>query len=290
MEKMAATGQNVFSGSYTQRNAKFIAVTSGKGGVGKTSFVMNYAIALAEREKKVLLFDADLGMANVDVLMKASSRYNIIDVIDGFKEMNEVITKTDYHIDLIAGGSGISKLGSLDDLQMKRITDGFTWLQTHYDYVFIDTGAGLSRNVTAFVHAADETIVVTTPEPHAITDAYSIVKVLLEENKKLKLKLLINKCETTGEGEAVMKRVSRVIRDFLGYTINESGCIMESKAVSRSIRQQTPFMASYPTSDVAKCLRGLADEEIALLHEYHADPEPVTNTFVGKFMRLFRMA
>ena len=273
---------------------KFTAVTSGKGGVGKTSFTINYAIALAEQGQRVLLFDADLGMANVDVLQKASSRHGIVDVMDGGRNMHEVITRTEYGFDIIAGGSGMAKLGALSPAQLQRITDGFSWLASHYDHVLIDTGAGLSRNVTAFIHAADETIVVTTPEPHAITDAYSIIKVILEENPTLRLKLLINKCESNSEGLDVMKRVSRVIRNFLDYTITPIGCMPESKAVSRSIREQAPFMATRPDSDVAKCLRGIAEAECrehpAAQRRQGAEKRPTEATFVGRFMRLLHMA
>ncbi len=273
---------------------KFTAVTSGKGGVGKTSFTINYAVALAEQGLRVLLFDADLGMANVDVLIKASSRYGIVDVMDGGRNMHEVITRTDYGFDIIAGGSGMAKLGALSPTQLQRITAGFTWLASQYDHVLIDTGAGLSRNVTAFIHAADETIVVTTPEPHAITDAYSIVKVILEEDPKLRLKLLINKCESNAEGADVMKRVSRVIRNFLDYTITPIGCMPESKAVGRSIREQVPFMASRPESDVARCLRGIAETECRsrpVAQRTGAEEKRPTETgFVGRFMRLLHMA
>jgi len=273
---------------------KFTAVTSGKGGVGKTSFTINYAVALAEQGQRVLLFDADLGMANVDVLIKASSRFGIVDVMDGGRNMHEVITRTEYGFDIIAGGSGMAKLGALSPAQLQRITTGFAWLASQYDHVLIDTGAGLSRNVTAFIHAADETIVVTTPEPHAITDAYSIIKVILEENPKLRLKLLINKCESNAEGIDVMKRVSRVIRNFLDYTITPIGCMPESKAVSRSIREQVPFMAARPDSDVARCLRGIAETECrahpTTQRGNTEEKRPTETNFVGRFMRLLHMA
>ena len=279
--------------SQTHGHCKFIAVTSGKGGVGKTSFIMNYAIALAEYGRKVLLFDADLGMANVDVLMKTSSRSSIVDVIEGYRNMHEVITQTAYGIDIIAGGSGMAKLAVLAPAQMQRITAGFTWLESHYDYVLIDTGAGLSKNVTSFVFAADETIVVTTPEPHAITDAYSIIKVILEESRQVKLKLLINKCESIGEGNDVMKRVSRVIRNFLDYTVTPAGCLPESRSVGRSIREQIPLMISHSNSDVAKCLRSMAEAETAsdaVSRREETEKRPTGESFVGRFMRRFRTA
>jgi len=293
--RLPADCQMLPNSSPAAARCRFIAVTSGKGGVGKTSFVINYAIALAERGRKVLLFDADLGMANVDVLMKTSSRSSIVDVIEGYRSMHEVITPTAYGIDIIAGGSGMATLGALAPAQMQRITLGFKWLESHYDYVLIDTGAGLSKNVTSFVFAVDKTIVVTTPEPHAITDAYSIIKVILEESRDVKLKLLINKCESNSEGIDVMKRVSRVIRNFLDYTVTPIGCMPESRSVSRSIREQVPLMASHPNSDVAKCLRGIAETEtlsdaVSRLEDAETEKRPTGESFVGRFMRRFKMA
>lgn len=240
------------------RRCKFTTVTSGKGGVGKTSFIINYAIALAQQGKRVLLFDADLGMANIDVLLKTSSKYNIIDVIEGNRNMNEVITEAVGGIHLIAGGSGMQKLSSLTPAQFHRITSGFSYLEAHYDFVLIDTGAGLSKNVTTFVYAADESIVITTPEPHAITDAYSIIKVLLDETADINLKLIVNKCETPAEGTEVLKRITHVIRNFLNYKIVPICFIPETKVVGKSIREQVPFMLSQPNSDIAKLLTSLA--------------------------------
>lgn len=269
------------------RRCRFIAITSGKGGVGKTSFLINYAIALAKAGKRVLLFDADLGMANIDVLLKTSARGSIIDIIDGRRSMKEVIVEAPGGIHLIAGGSGMQKLSSLSPSQTQRITNGFSWLEVQYDFVLIDTGAGLSKNVTTFVHAADETIVITTPEPHAITDAYSIIKVILDNDRSVNLKLIVNKCESATEGTEVLKRITQVIRNFLGYRITPLCYILDSRIFSRSIREQVPFMISQPQSDIARLMTNLANAAI-LGTELPSDPvKSGLGGFVGKLARLF---
>ncbi len=265
----------------------FITVTSGKGGVGKTSFIINFAISLAKQGKKVLLFDADLGMANVDVLLKTNTRYSIVDVIEGTKGINEVIAEAPGGINLIAGGSGMQQLASLTPAQFNRITSGFGYLESQYDYVLIDTGAGLSKNVTNFIFASDETIILTTPEPHAITDAYSIIKVILEEDRDVDLKLIVNKCETPAEGTEVLKRITGVVKNFLNYTIIPLGHIPESKVVSRSIREQVPFALNHPSSDVGKAVAALAEKQINPLTQEQSRRESKPSSFVNRFIKLF---
>ncbi|MCX8131234.1 MAG: AAA family ATPase [Clostridia bacterium] len=264
---------------------RFITITSGKGGVGKTSFIINYAITLARKGKKVVVLDADLGMANVDVLMKVNSRYNIIDVIDGSKSIQEVIIEAPGGIKLVPGGSGIQDLANLTPPQFYRITAGFSFLEQNFDYVLIDTGAGLSKNVTNFIYAADETVILTTPEPHAITDAYSIIKVILDKSRDIHLKLIINKCETSQEGEAVLSRITSVVRNFLNYNIVPCGYIPESKYVSRSIKEQVPLCISYPTCDIARSLETIVNSEIG--SSLRDTPASTVTGFVNKFKSFF---
>jgi flagellar biosynthesis protein FlhG len=230
-------------------------------------------------------------MANVDVLLKASTRYSIVDVIDGHKSMNEVISEAPGGISIIAGGSGMQKLASLSPAEYNRITCGFSYLESCFDYVIIDTGAGLSKNVTNFIFSSDETIVITTPEPHAITDAYSIIKVILEESHDVNLKLIINKCETPAEGAEVLKRITGVVKNFLNYSVEPLGFLPESRAVSRSIKDQVPFVLSQPYSDIARAVKELAEKEAR--HHMNDDASPLKRnmpSFISKFMKLFQNA
>ena len=272
------------------RKCKFVTVTSGKGGVGKSTFVINYAIALTKLGKKVALFDVDLGMANIDVLLKCSTRYNIVDVIDGRKSINEVICPAVDNISIIAGGSGMQRLSDLTAVQYNRISNGFNFLESNYDYVFFDTSAGLSKNVTNFIYSSDETIILTTPEPHAITDAYSIIKVIIEEDRNINLKLIVNKCETPAEGAEVLNRITNVVKNFLNYAMHPLGTIPESKIVSRSIKEQSPYILTYPFSDVARSIASLAEKELqsALKEEFSTSRR--IKSFVNKLLKLFENA
>lgn len=263
---------------------KFVTISSGKGGVGKTSFIINYALSLADKGKKVVLLDADLGMANIDVLLKVSTKYNLIDVIDGTKTLKDIIVDAPGGIKIIPGGSGLQDLANLTNTQLYRITSGFDYLENNFDYVLIDTGAGLSKNVTNFIFSSDETIIVTTPEPHAITDAYSIIKVILDKSRDVDLKLIINKCETIQEGEAVLNRISGVVKNFLNYSINPFGYILESKIVTKSLKEQIPMYLSYPNSDPVKNIEVIVGRELGnsgLQNRSHV------SSFVSKFKSLF---
>ncbi len=269
---------------------RFITVTSGKGGVGKTSFIINYALGLIKRGKKVVLMDADLGMANIDVLLKLTPKYNLIDVIDGSKTLQEIIVAAPGGVKLIPGGSGIQDLAYLTEEQIARITVGFYYLSKNFDYVLIDTGAGLSKNITNFIFASDETIIVTIPEPHAITDAYSIIKVILSISSDVNLKLVVNKCETLVEGQSILNKMTKVVKNFLDFDIVPIGCILESKVVSRAIKEQTPFYITYAKSEATRAIDVIVNSELG--EEMTKEvPEILnsirSNSFITKFKSFF---
>ncbi len=271
----------------TQSNfnkCKFITVTSGKGGVGKTAFIINYAISLARKGKKVALLDADLGMANVDVLLKLCPRYNLVDVIDGSRKLSSILIDGPEGIKFVPGGSGIQGLSNLSSLQFNRIISGFEYLEKNFDYVLIDTGAGLSTNITNFIFSSDETIIMTTPEPHAITDAYSIIKVILDSNRNVKLALLINRCESSNEGKFVSDKIINVVKRFLDYNLTSIGFLPETRIVSKSIRKQSPFIISYQNSDIARTVECIAENEVLNKKTTQAY---IFSSFASKFKSFF---
>jgi len=256
-----ATPNSIVRSSDTSpsRPAKVLAVTSGKGGVGKTCFSISFAIALQNLGKRVLLFDADLGMANVDVLLNIKPEFDIQDVISGDKSINEVILKGPGGVNFIPGASGLQQLAYLSDSQFNRIITGFNEIEKDFDYLIIDTGAGLSKNVTNFLLSCDEILLVTTPEPHAVMDAYSIIKVIKDLNTTQGINLIINRCESRAEALVILNKMRSISQRFLKVNINYLGYIQEDRNVTRSIKSQVPLMLMYPDSPSSRCIKYIAE-------------------------------
>jgi flagellar biosynthesis protein FlhG len=237
---------------------RVIAVTSGKGGVGKTNVVVNLAIALAQMGKRVMILDADLGMANVDVLMGLIPRYNLMDVIQGQKSIKDIVLRGPANVGLIPGGSGLQELANLEYYQRERLLHGLQVFEEEADFLLIDTGAGISKNVIGFVSAAHEAIVVVTPEPTAITDAYGIIKVLSRIKAHDRVYLVVNRASTWAEAQITAEKVVSAATRFLKFKVSHLGSIMEDRTVSRAVMSQVPLLTAFPHSSAAKNLRSIA--------------------------------
>jgi len=241
-----------------------IAVTSGKGGVGKTVFAINLGIALAELGKRVCVVDGDLGTANVDVLLNLTPQYNLAHVVAGEKNIFEVVMPGPRDLIVLPGGSGLQELTSLDDRQFNRLLTQFDQLERYVDIMLLDTGSGLSRSVTNFVQAADETIILTTPEPHAITDAYALVKVASKDQPNLKLHLVVNRVQDESEAREIARKMTFASQRFLEQDLRYLGHVPEDPSVGKAVRLQQDLMSSQPRSRAAACLRAIAHR---LVHE-----------------------
>src|SRR6476660_2374294 len=200
----------------TRASANVIAVTSGKGGVGKSNVAVNLAIKFASAGKNVVLLDADLGLANADVLCNIDLPCNLSHVIARKKELREVMVRAPGGFHLIGGASGLARMADLTDFDRQRLVDSLGELEQQCDIILIDTGAGISPNVLSFTRAADHVLIVTTPEPTAITDAYAVIKVISRDNcAQRRLSLLVNQTRTNQEGRVVHERIAKVARQFL---------------------------------------------------------------------------
>lgn len=261
--------------------AKIITVTSGKGGVGKSNFVVNLGIALQKQGKKVLIFDADIGMGNDDVLMGVYPKYTIFDVLKG-KDIKDIVVEGAYGIKLLAGGSGINQV---EDLQPHERTLFLNKIEslTEFDYILMDTGAGINRSVLAFIACSDELVIITTPEPTSITDAYSLVKATDHFKLKEKAHLVVNKSFTKQEGEQTYAKFKRAVNRFLKVEMNYLGCILDDKKLVMGVREQTPFVVSYPNSEASKSI-----EEIAGKFLGNYDTRKATGA-TGMFKKLFKI-
>ncbi len=236
-------------------HTRIIAVTSGKGGVGKTNLATNLAIAYARLGKRVVIMDADLGLANVNVVLGVVPRYNLYHVIRRQKTMREIIMDTNYGVRIVAGASGFSKIANLSAEEREGFIAELHEL-SDADIIIVDTGAGVSTNVLAFVAAADEAIIVTTPEPTAITDAYGIIKIIATEveDNGPSLKLVVNRVASVTEGRKVAERVINIAGQFLNLKIDYLGYVYDDPAVSQAVLRQKPFVHAEPRSKASACV------------------------------------
>lgn len=266
-----------------EHNTRIIAVTSGKGGVGKTNFAVNMAIAYAQLGKKVILIDGDLGMANVNVLLNIVPEYNLMHVINKKKTMKEIIMDTEFGIKFIAGANGFSKIANLTVDELDDFANQFSALG-NADIIIIDTGAGIADNVLRFVAAADEVFVVTTPEPTAITDAYGIIKIITTEivDRTVNIKLVVNRVHSADEGKRISERIINIAAQFLGYKVEYLGCIPEDSLVQASVIRQKPFIVVNPTSKPAAYLKHIVGRIEKTEPEFNEGVSSFLKKFLGK--------
>lgn len=241
------------------RKPRIITVTSGKGGVGKSNFVVNISIILQKRGNKVMIFDADIGMGNDDVLMGSLPKYNVFDIISSNKTIDEVLTIGPYGVKLLPGGSGLTKIDELSHAQRMRLINELELLQD-LDFIIMDTGAGINRSVLGFISCCEELIVITTPEPTSLTDAYSLLKVVSHFGLKPKAKIVINRVQNEKEGELTYKKLNRSAEAFLKISLEYLGIVYEDRKLVQAVKQQEPCVVLYPFSEASKSLEKIADD------------------------------
>lgn len=249
-------------------NARVIAVTSGKGGVGKTSLSVNIAIQISKMGKRVVILDADFGLANVEVMLGIRPQYTLLDLIYNGRTIDEIITQGPNGIGFISGGSGISELASLDNGSIKLLISELVKLDGMYDVVIIDTGAGITDSVMEFVMVSPEVLLVITPEPTSITDAYSLLKVLRRKsdfNPLYKtINIISNRVDNEREGVEIYEKINTVSSKFLNTKLNYYGSVSYDKSVSSAVIAQRPVVEAFPTSMAAKDIKVIAHK---LMHQ-----------------------
>lgn len=243
-------------------HVRVVAITSGKGGVGKTNLAVNLAIALQKRGHRVLVIDADLGMANVDILLGAASRKHLLDLLRPEVTLDDVIVRTPHDIQYISGGSGIEKALEYDHAEKLLLQQKLADCATRADLILVDTGAGLGRNVMDFILAADEVLLVTTPEPTSLTDAYAVMKAYSIYAAQKNLRLIINRVYEAKESREVAQKLQRAAEKFLHMPVDCLGYVFEDTAVTKAVRKQTPLLKAEPTAAAARCIDALAQSLI----------------------------
>ena len=237
-------------------SSRVIAVTSGKGGVGKTSVSVNLALELKQKGKRVVILDADFGLANVEIMLGVRPQYNLADLIFNNKSIEEIITEGPLGIGFISGGSGVQELVNLDKEQLKKLIAQLVKLDSMYDVVIIDTGAGISDSVIEFVLSSPEVILVITPEPASITDAYSLLKAVNRKKEFNRentiIKVVTNRVESRTEGMEIYNKISVVVTKFLNIRLNYLGYILQDKQMANAIIEQKPIVIGSPSSEPAE--------------------------------------
>ena len=270
-----------------RNQARTLVVTSGKGGVGKTSTSVNLAIALAARGGRVILLDADLGLANVEVLMGLNSMYNIEHVIDGERRMRDILVKGPGGIEIVPGSSGLAKVADLTQQGRANLLAGLQELQEEADFIIIDTMAGIGRNVIAFALAADDVLLVTTPEPSAIVDAYAMLKTIYANREDAVVRLIVNMAASQAQAQAVAAKLSNVASQYLGRNLLSLGFLPRDPHVSQAVMQSKPFTLVYPHAPVSKCMHLLADR---LMHQAQELEPTKREGFLKRFAQSFGLA
>lgn len=257
MDARLASQENQITRPYPR--SRVIAVASGKGGVGKTNVAVNVGLSLARRGLRVALLDADLGTANVDVVLGLRPRYHLQHVVTGQKSLAEIVVEGPFGLQVIPGASGLPDLADLPEAQREALLRSLLVLDGAVDLVLIDTGAGVDRSVVQFILAAGELLLVTTPEPTAITDAYALLKVLANYSWPVAARLVVNNVRQRGEGDLTGRKLSGVAQKFLGRQVDLIGVLPQDPSVPEAIRKQSPLLQCRPQSPAALAIDGLAE-------------------------------
>jgi flagellar biosynthesis protein FlhG len=235
-----------------------IAVTGGKGGVGKTSVSVNLASAFASSGKRVMLLDGDLGLANVDVFLGLSPRYTMAHVLSGQRTLEEVILESQDGIQVVPGASGVAGMANLSAAAHLSLVQAFSTLNNRVDVMIVDTAAGISHSVLQFTQAAQHVLLVVCDEPASMTDAYALIKLLSRQHGVDRFRVLANMVRTPGEGEQLFEKLQRVTSKFLEVTLENIGEIPEDPYLRRAIREQRPVLGAFPSSPSARAFKKLA--------------------------------
>ncbi len=267
------------------KNARVIAVTSGKGGVGKSNFVANLAINIQKKNHKVLVIDADVGLANIELLYDIMPAKTFKNLLNG-EDVNSVLQEGPFGIKLLSGGSGIVELANISGREQDMLIQAFSYLEEEFDYILIDTGAGISDLVLRFLSLADETIVVTLPEPTAITDAYALLKVA--HNGTIgsinNFSIVVNRVSNAEEGEFVVRKLSLVAKKFLDLDVTGLGALSEDPVLIKSVKRQDIMEMYKQNSKYVQDVEFIANKILNVSQEF----EPVSYTQRSSFMTKFK--
>lgn len=270
----------------SQNETKVISVFSGKGGVGKSVFSLNFALALCQLGKKVVLIDMDFGMANIDILLGMSPKSNMVNMLNCREKIIDIIEHGPSGLSYIAGGSALTELFRLDELKLSYFLTQLTILSGTYDYILFDLGAGISKDMLSFILASHEAILVTTTEPTALTDGYGVLKAVHFKDQTLPIRLVINRSETVDDGEKSAIRIQRASKLFLNRDLDLLGILQKEKIVEQSVKSQFPFLMDYPNSKISLAFKRMAST-FSGVETIHNNPRTFT-LFIHRLKNLLK--
>lgn len=239
---------------------RVISITSGKGGVGKTLITANLAYIFCRMKKRTLIFDADMGLANVDVVLGLAPKYNMHDVLKGEKALREVFVRGPGDIMILPSASGVQELANLSTDHKIALRDELDGIGGDFDFMLIDTAAGIAGNVMYFNMAAKEIVVVITPEPTSLTDAYAVIKILYQGHSEKRIMVLVNMVDSAAEAREVFKRLGKATEHFLNLKVEYLGYVLHDDKVTEAVRRQRPLVELYPNCRAGKCLFTIAEK------------------------------
>jgi len=245
-------------GRKRKKYVKTIAVASGKGGVGKTNITASLAIALRNLGKNVVIVDADLGLSNINILLNKHAKYNISHLLEGKVELKDILIEGPHGVKILPAGEGVQYLTRLDEFQRLRLLEAFDSYDGDIDILLIDNSAGISENVTFFCSAAQDLIVVTTPEPTAWVDAYHLIKILYTEYQENKFHVIVNSVKNEAEGLQVFETLTKATNRFLNISLDYLGYLPYDNDVKKAVRSQTAFIDLFPRKFISKCMGEIA--------------------------------
>ena len=262
-------------------DARIVAVSSGKGGVGKTNFTVNLAIALSKMGHSVTIIDADLGLANIDILLGLVPRYTLTHVLKQEKTLSEILVEGPNGIKIISGGSGVMDMVNLSPIELNRLIDSLEHLNNESDYILIDTGAGLNHSVISFIQASQELVVVVTSDPTSITDAYALIKNISKLD--VSIKVVVNRIESNKEGHDVFEKINTATTKFLKLELESIGYIYEDQNVKKSVKKQIPFLVGFPNSLASRGVELIAENLVR--NSTYSQPSGGFSTFIKKIFK-----
>ncbi|WP_202077120.1 P-loop NTPase [Caldalkalibacillus salinus] len=263
------------------QKTKVITVCSGKGGVGKSNFSLNFAIGLAQQGKKVMIFDLDIGLANLDVLMGVNPKRTLTDMVEEELSIWDIVEDGPMGVQFVAGGSGFQHLLQMNEAKVQKLIQELLQLHNNVDYIILDTGAGISHDSLRFILAADDVIIVTTPEPTAITDAYAVLKMIYLNDDHAHVQLVINRCTSMAEGKSTGEKLKMVTRQFLDKEVTILGHIQDDPNVLKAVKKQHPFLLLSPITVASKAILNICRHYLDMPTASH----PGIKGFIKKILK-----